>query len=63
MTVPDYFGLHTKVATERQIEAAARVAYLNNRAGKTEWEALSEQHKKEWRAKVKTVVQAALNAD
>jgi flagellar biosynthesis chaperone FliJ len=62
MTVPDYFGLHVKKASEAQIEAAAKQAYLNNRAGRTSWENLDERHKKDWRTKVKPVVEAALNA-
>ena len=62
MSVPDHFGLYVRAATEGQIEAAAKVAYMNNRAGQTAWEDLSERHKKDWRAKVKPVITAALNA-
>lgn len=60
--VPDHFGLFVRTATEGQIEAAAKVAYMNNRAGRTSWEELSERFKQDWRAKVKPVVNAALNA-
>jgi hypothetical protein len=60
--VADYFGLHVREPTERQIEAAAKQAYLNNRAGHTSWEDLEDRHKLAWRGKVKSVVRAALNA-
>ena len=49
-------------ATAEQIEAAAEAAYVQNRAGSTAWSVLSEKHKQDWRAKVKAVVEAALNA-
>lgn len=62
MSCPDHFGLFVRVASKGQIEAAAKVAYMNNRAGCTEWEALSEKHKRDWRAKVTPVITAALNA-
>lgn len=62
MTVPDHFGLHIREASKEQVEAAAKTAYLNNRAGRTSWEELSEKYKQDWRAKVRPVINAALNA-
>lgn len=49
-------------ATDAQIEAAARQAYKNNRAGTIEWSDIQEKYRSEWRAKVRSVVEAALNA-
>ena len=49
-------------ASREQIEAAAKQAYMNNRAGTVEWQDVSEKHKAEWRARARSVVEAALNA-
>lgn len=49
-------------ATDTQIEAAAKQAYENNRAGEVEWRDVPEKFKNDWRAKVRSVVEAALNA-
>lgn len=48
--------------TDKQIEAAATAAYLQNRMGTTPWSSLEERHKQAWRLKVQPVVAAALNA-
>ena len=50
------------MATEQQIEAGAEVAYRNNRAGSVKWLDLPEQYKLDWRAKVRPVIDAALQA-
>lgn len=63
MAEPDVFEFYRVIATPKQIEAAAKQAYLNNRASDTPWEGVEEHHKEAWRAKVKTVVEAALNAE
>jgi hypothetical protein len=60
--VSDHFGLHIREPNQRQIEAAAKQAYLNNRAGKTSWEDLDNNKKDAWRVKVRPIVYAALNA-
>lgn len=50
-------------ATDAQIEAAAKQAYMNNRAGTTDWHDVSEKHKSEWRYRVRSVVEAAINVE
>lgn len=45
--------------TEPEVEAAAEVAYLRNRAGSTSWRDLPENHKRVWREKVTPILTAA----
>lgn len=48
-------------ASEKQIEAGAMQAYMNNREGTVEWCDVPEKHKKVWRWRARSVIEAALN--
>jgi hypothetical protein len=45
--------------SEAEVEAAAEVAYLRNRAGSTAWRDLSVRHRRDWCEKVTPILTAA----